>query len=335
MHLRQTNSDLSPDNVLKRAVETLKLEGDAIHNLANNLGNEFVSVVSLILESTGRIVMSGVGKSADVARKIVATLNSTGSPAIFVHAGDAVHGDLGGIQDGDVVLCLSKSGKSSEISALTPLIRASGHSIVAITGSKDSELARIADHVILAGVGPEACPFDLAPTTSTTVQMALGDALAICLMEAKGFGADDFAKNHPGGTLGKRLTTRVSDLTDPSRKPSVSSSATLQEILLSMTAGRYGATVVLDSTSGKDEISGIITDGDLRRALESGLTSKDVTASDIMGKSPLSISGDALATEAASAINSRGVSQIIALDPRDQYAGIVHLHDLIKEGIVN
>lgn len=335
MHSRQTNSDLSPDDVLKRAVETLKLEGDAIHNLANNLGNEFVSVISLILESTGRIVMSGVGKSADVARKIVATLNSTGSPAIFIHAGDAVHGDLGGIQDGDVVLCLSKSGKSSEISALIPLIRASGHSIVAITGSKDSELARFADYVILAGVGPEACPFDLAPTTSTAVQMALGDALAICLMEAKGFGADDFAKNHPGGTLGKRLTTRVSDLTDPSRKPSVSSSATLQEILLSMTAGRYGATVVLDSTLGKDKISGIITDGDLRRALESGLTSKDVTASDIMGKSPLSISGDALATEAASAINSQGVSQIIALDPDDQYAGIVHLHDLIKEGIVN
>lgn len=320
-----------PEDILKRATQTLKLEGDAIHKLGDSLGDEFVSVIQLILSSNGRIVLSGVGKSADVARKIVATLNSTGSPALFVHAGDAVHGDLGGIQSGDVVLCLSKSGRSSEILALAPLIRAAGHPIVAVTGSADSQLASLADHVILAGVDPEACPFDLAPTTSTAVQMALGDAIALCLMEAKGFGADDFARNHPGGTLGKRLTIRVSDLVDSDRLPSVAPTASLQEVLLSMTSGRYGATVVIESGT----IVGIITDGDLRRALEAGNTSSETVASSIMGTTPLTISGDSLATEAAVAIKARGVTQIISVDSSGNYCGIVHLHDLIREGIVN
>ena len=237
----------SPEHILKRATQTIKLEGDALYKLGNSIGDEFVSVIQLILSSNGRIVLSGMGKSADVARKTVSTLNSTGSPAFFVHAGDAVHGDLGGIQHGDVVLCFSKSGRSAEILAFASLIRSAGHPIVAVTGSSDSQLASLADHVILAGVDPEACPFDLAPTTSTAVQMALGDAIALCLMEAKGFGVDDFARNHPGGTLGKRLTVRVSDLADSDRIPSVDPRANLQEVLLSMTTGRYGATVVIDS----------------------------------------------------------------------------------------
>ena len=331
MHSSQQKGDSSRIDILNRAVQTLKMEGDAIHKLASNLGDDFVAVISLMLKSKGRIVLTGVGKSADVARKIVATLNSTGTPAFFVHAGDAVHGDLGGIQSGDVVLCLSKSGRSAEIVALAPLIRAAGNPIIAITGVKDSQLAKLSDHIILAGVDPEACPFDLAPTTSTAVQMALGDAIALCLMEAKGFGAEDFARNHPGGTLGKRLTVLVSDLVDSGRLPQVSPSASLQDILISMTTGRYGATVVIAS----NEIRGIITDGDLRRALEAGLTSETTKASDIMATSPLTIPEQRLAADAAKAIREKGVTQIIAVDSSGIYTGIVHLHDLIIEGIVN
>tara|TARA_B100001564_G_C20566750_1_gene636396 strand:- start:49 stop:1017 length:969 start_codon:yes stop_codon:yes gene_type:complete len=321
--------DFSIENILDRAKLTLKMEGDAIHNLASNLGEDFIDVISTILDSKGRLVLTGVGKSADVARKIVATLNSTGSPSLFVHAGDAVHGDLGGIQDGDVVLCLSKSGRSAEIEALAPLIKSAGNTLIAITGVATSTLAKLADHIILAGVEPEACPFDLAPTTSTSVQMALGDAIALCLMEAKGFGPKDFAKNHPGGTLGKKLTIRVSDLVDSKRLPQVNSSASMQDVLISMTSGRYGATVVIEG--GK--IVGVITDGDLRRALESGKVDK--CASEIMGSTPLTISENRLAAEAANAIQERGVSQIITVDSNGAYSGIVHLHDLIREGIVN
>ena len=321
--------DSSYKNILNRAKQTLKLEGDAIHNLASNLGDEFVAVISTILKSKGRVVLTGVGKSANVARKTVATLNSTGSPALFVHAGDAVHGDLGGIQDGDVVLCLSKSGKSSEIEALAPLIKSAGNTLIAITSSKDSILAKMSDHIILAGVEPEACPFDLAPTTSTAVQMALGDAIALCLMEAKGFGAEDFARNHPGGTLGKRLTIKVADLTDSNRLPQVKPESSMQDILMSMTAGRYGATVVIENAT----IVGIITDGDLRRAMEAGKTNN--IASEIMGSSPLTISENRLAADAATAIQNKGVTQIIAVNADGGYSGIVHLHDLIREGIVN
>lgn len=325
------SGQFSREDILKRAIQTLKMEGDAIHNLASNLGEGFLSAIGLILESKGRIVLTGVGKSADVARKIVATLNSTGSPSFFVHAGDAVHGDLGGIQHGDVILCLSKSGRSDEIVALIPLIRAAGNPIIAITGSENSPLSKLSDQTILAGTDPEACPYDLAPTTSTAVQMALGDAIALCLMEAKGFDAEDFAKNHPGGTLGKRLTVLVSDLIDTNRLPEVNPKASLQDILISMTSGRYGATVVVESGA----IVGIITDGDLRRALESGLNTNDSTADQIMGTSPLTISDNALAAEAAEAIRNRGVTQIIAVDESNSYKGIVHLHDLIREGIVN
>ena len=321
--------DFSIENILNRAKLTLKMEGDAIHNLSSNLGEDFVDVISTILKSKGRVVLTGVGKSADVARKIVATLNSTGSPALFVHAGDAVHGDLGGIQDGDVVLCLSKSGRSAEIEALAPLIKAANNTLIAITGVSTSTLAKLADHIILAGVEPEACPFDLVPTTSTSVQMALGDAIALCLMEAKGFGPEDFARNHPGGTLGKKLTIRVSDLVDSNRLPHVNTSASMQDVLMSMTSGRYGATVVLED----DKIVGIITDGDLRRALESGKV--DQCASEIMGSTPLTISENRLAMEAANAIQDRGVTQIISIDSNGAYSGIVHLHDLIREGIVN
>ena len=323
----------SRDKILERAKLTLKLEGDSIHKLAEGLDEDFFQVITLILNSSGRVVITGVGKSADVGRKIVATLNSTGSPALFVHSGDAVHGDLGGIQHGDVVLCLSKSGRSAEVLALAPLLNAANHPLVAVTGSKDSPLARLSQHVLIAGVDPEACPYDLAPTTSTAVQMALGDAIALCLMEAKGFGAEDFAKNHPGGTLGKKLLTRVEDLIDSGRTPSIYANSSLQEILLSMSAGRYGATAVI-SSDGTKQIEGIITDGDLRRALEAGRT-EGIVASDLMTANPLHINSALLASKAASMMNERGVSQILVVDDNSSYVGVVHLHDLIREGIVN
>ncbi|MGY8916757.1 MAG: KpsF/GutQ family sugar-phosphate isomerase [Flavobacteriales bacterium] len=316
------------DTILHRALITLRMEGDAIHRLATLLDNSFVEVIHLIINAKGRLILTGVGKSADVGRKIVATLNSTGSPALFVHAGDALHGDLGVIQSGDVVLCLSKSGRSAEIMALVPLLKQNGHPIIGVTGVIDSPLAMQSDHVLLAGIDPEACPYDLAPTTSTAVQMALGDAIAMCLMEARGFKAEDFAKFHPGGTLGKKLTVTLNDLIDQERSPQVNPESTLQEVLMSMTEGRYGATVVIENT----QIVGIVTDGDLRRALESGNTSK---ASEMMSANPLIKSHKTLAAKSAAAIQDLGISQVIVTGDDNEYLGLVHLHDLIKEGITS
>ena len=321
-------------NILKRAILTLNMEGDAIHNLAKTLDSKFVDAVELILNSDGRVVVTGVGKSADVGRKVVATLNSTGSPAMFVHAGDAVHGDLGGIQKGDVVICLSKSGNSSEIAALVPLLKAQNHPIIAVTGVEGSNLASHADIVLLAGVDAEACPYDLAPTTSTAVQMALGDALALCLMEVKGFDEIDFAKFHPGGTLGKKLTITLADLCEKTRTPKVNTDASLQDILLSMTQGRYGATAVVESFGDDEKVVGIITDGDLRRALEGELTTETV-ASSIMNTTPLSLTSNELASKAARLIKERNISQILVLKEDGKYLGMVHIHDLVKEGLVN
>ena len=326
---KNLHSSTSAESILNRGTQTLRLEADAINRLADQLDTGFVDAINLILKTSGRVVLTGVGKSADVGRKIVATLNSTGSPALFVHAGDAVHGDLGVIQKGDIVICLSKSGRSAEIIALTPLLKEHGHPIVGVTGVADSPLAKQSDIVLIAGIDAEACPYDLAPTTSTAVQMALGDALAMCLMEAKGFGPEDFAKFHPGGTLGKRLTVRLDDLIDPERLPSVRFDAPLQDVLMSMTAGRYGATTIVDLESN---IVGIITDGDLRRALESGnaLNSK---AHEIMTSNPLTIAGAELAANAATVIEEKGITQIIVTNEKGDYTGMVHLHDLVREGI--
>jgi arabinose-5-phosphate isomerase len=318
----------SDDTILNRARITLRMEGDAIHRLATLLDTRFVEVIHLIINAKGRLVLTGVGKSADVGRKIVATLNSTGSPALFVHAGDALHGDLGVIQSGDVVLCLSKSGRSAEVMALVPLLKQHGHPVIGVTGVIDSPLAVQSDHVLLAGIDPEACPYDLAPTTSTAVQMALGDAIAMCLMEARGFKAEDFAKFHPGGTLGKKLTVTLNDLIDQERSPQVNPESTLQEVLMSMTEGRYGATVVIENT----QILGIVTDGDLRRALESGNTSK---ASEMMSANPLIKSHKTLAAKSAAAIQDLGISQVIVTGDDNEYLGLVHLHDLVKEGITS
>ena len=326
---KKLNSSYSDASILNRGTQTLRLEADAINSLADQLDTKFIDVINLILKTSGRVVITGVGKSADVGRKIVATLNSTGSPALFVHSGDAVHGDLGGIQTGDIVICLSKSGRSAEITALAPLLKEQGHTIVGVTGVADSPLAKQSDIVLIAGVDAEACPYDLAPTTSTAVQMALGDALAMCLMEAKGFGAEDFAKFHPGGSLGKRLTLRLNELIDPERKPSVKYNAPIQDVLMSMTAGRYGATTIIDSESN---IVGIITDGDLRRALEAG-NALNSNAEEIMTQNPFTIVGTELAAHAANIIEEKGISQVIVTNENGDYTGMVHLHDIIREGI--
>ena len=327
---KNLNPPTSSASILQRGTLTLRLEAEAINRLADQLGTPFVDAINLILKTSGRVVLTGVGKSADVGRKIVATLNSTGSPALFVHAGDAVHGDLGGIQEGDVVICLSKSGRSAEMIALAPLLKQHGHTIVGVTGAADSPLAQQSDIVLLAGVDAEACPYNLAPTTSTAVQMALGDALAMCLMEAKGFGAADFARFHPGGALGRRLTVRLNDLIDPQRRPSVRFDSQIQDVLLSMTAGRYGATAIVGSESN---IVGIITDGDLRRALEVGnaINSK---AEEIMTPKPFAMFGTELAAHAAKMIEEQGISQVIVTNENGGYTGMVHLHDLIREGII-
>lgn len=318
----------SDDTILNRAQKTLLLEGDAIHRLATSLDDRFVDVINLIFNAKGRLVLTGVGKSADVGRKIVSTLNSTGSPALFVHSGDAVHGDLGVIQVGDVVLCLSKSGRSSEVMALVPLLKQHGHPIIGITGASDSPLAKQSDHLLIAGIDPEACPYDLAPTTSTSVQMALGDAIAMCLMEINGFKAEDFAKFHPGGNLGKKLSVSLGDLVDKNRTPQISHDSSLQEVLMSMTAGRYGATVVMKNK----KIVGIITDGDIRRSLENG---KTTIASEMMHHNPLIKSHKELASHAASAIQDLGISQVIVTTENNDYLGLVHLHDLVKEGVTS
>ena len=326
---KNLNPPSSSESILQRGTQTLRLEAEAINRLADQLGTPFVDVINLIMKTSGRVVLTGVGKSADVGRKIVATLNSTGSPALFVHAGDAVHGDLGGIQEGDVVICLSKSGWSAEMIALAPLLKEHGHTIVGVTGVTDSPLAQQSDIVLLAGGDAEACPYNLAPTTSTAVQMALGDALAMCLMEAKGFGAEDFARFHPGGALGRRLTVRLNDLIDPERRPSVTFDSQIQDVLLSMTAGRYGATAIVGSESN---IVGIITDGDLRRALVVGnaINSK---AEEIMTPKPFAMLGTELAAHAAKMIEDKGISQVIVTNENGGYTGMVHLHDLVREGI--
>ena len=266
----------------------------------------------------------------DVAQKIVATLNSTGTPALFMHAADAIHGDLGMIQQNDIVLLISKSGDSPEIKVLVSLIRNFGNTLIGMVGNMQSYLASQSDIVLNTTVEQEACPNNLAPTTSTTAQMVMGDALAVCLMEIKGFNSDDFAKFHPGGMLGKKLYLRVSDLSAQNEKPAVQPEATLKEVIVEMTKNRLGTAVVIDKNN---IVQGIITDGDLRRMLEATNDFTGLTAKDIMSKSPKSITADALATEALDTLRSNNISQLVVIDG-EIYGGVIHIHDLIREGII-
>ncbi len=284
----------------------------------------------MIAACKGRLVVSGVGKSAIIAQKIVATLNSTGTPAAFMHAADAIHGDLGMVSEEDILMIISKSGESPEIKALLPLLARDKNKLIGMVGNKDSLLAKKADIFLNTTVSEEACLHNLAPTSSTTAQMVMGDALAITLMELKGFGTKDFARFHPGGTLGKKLYLRVSDIYIHNAKPQVGSGASLREVIMEMTSKRLGATAVVNKSQ---ELQGIITDGDLRRMLEKNPNTSNVHARDIMSSKPTTIQKDALAVEALEILRTKDISQLPVMDG-NKYAGFIHIHDLVKEGII-
>lgn len=304
------------------------MEAEAISGLITYLDDEFVSVVTGILRMNGRVVFTGIGKSANIANKLVATFNSTGTPAVFMHAADAIHGDLGLVLKDDVVLCISKSGDSPEIKALIPLVKNMGNTVIGMVGNTSSFLAQHADHILNTTVSKEACPNNLAPTTSTTAQLALGDALAVCLMEQRGFTERDFAKYHPGGALGKRLYLQMGDLLDRDTKPSISANASIREAIISITEGMRGAAAVLEN----NKVVGIVTDGDLRRMLQKGLDLDQNAVLDIMSQSPKVIAHDELAVAGFHLMESNHISQLIVLED-GEFAGIVHLHQILKEGI--
>ncbi len=318
--------------ILEIAKETIKKESLCIENLLNYIDNEFVSAVKEIFNSKGRLIISGIGKSAIIGNKIVATLNSTGTPAIFMHAAEAIHGDLGIIQPDDIVICISKSGNTPEIKVLTPLVKARGNKLIAMVGNTDSYLAKSADYILNCTVEKEACPNNLAPTSSTTAQLVMGDALSVALLYCKNFTSEDFAKYHPGGSLGKRLYLKVSDLYVKNEKPCVSPSTPLTETLMEITSKRLGCTVVAE----ENNILGIITDGDLRRMLNNKdiIDTKSQTAEQIMTQNPKRIQADAFAVEAFTIMQENHITQLIVTDENNKYLGIIHLHDLITEGII-
>ncbi|GMQ29682.1 KpsF/GutQ family sugar-phosphate isomerase [Algoriphagus confluentis] len=317
-------------NIRNTASRVLQNEANAILGVADFLNGDFEACVEHILASKGRVVVTGVGKSALIANKIVATLNSTGTPALFMHAADAIHGDLGMVQEHDVVICISKSGNTPEIKVLVPLLKKLGSVLVALVSNVNSYLAEQADFVLNATIGEEACPHNLAPTTSTTVHLALGDALAVCLLEARGFTSDDFAKYHPGGSLGKQLYLRVKDILSKTQVPVVKEDAGLAEVIVEISGKRLGATAVLDK---EGNLKGIITDGDLRRMLQKSLDIAKLKARDIMTVNPKTIDADEFAIRALNLMRNHNITQLVALEG-GKIAGFIHIHDLMKEGIV-
>ncbi len=314
--------------ILDIARTTIENEGKAILNLIPFLNTEFEGAVAAIFNSKGRVVISGVGKSALIASKIVATLNSTGTPAIFMHAADAIHGDLGTIQNNDVVICLSKSGNTEEIKMLIPLIKRGGNTLIGLTGNAASVLAKQADFVLNTYVEKEACPNNLAPTTSTTAQLVMGDALAICLLELRGFGKEDFAKYHPGGSLGKRLYLRIADIVGTNEKPMVTADASVKEVIVEISKKMLGVTAVMQD----NKVVGIVTDGDIRRMLNKYDNISALTAKDIMTTAPKTIEADILAVKAMELLKQHGISQLLVVQD-NEYKGVIHIHNLINEGI--
>lgn len=317
------------NRIISIAKNTIETESKAIANLAHLVNEEFAGAVEYIFYSEGRVIVTGIGKSANIATKIVATLNSTGTPAIFMHAADAIHGDLGTIQHDDTVICISKSGNTPEIKVLVPLIKAAQNKLIAITGNTESFLGQQADFVLNAYVEKEACPNNLAPTTSTTAQLVIGDALAMCLLDLKGFSSKDFARFHPGGSLGKQLYLRVSNLTSLNEKPQVAPDTDVKQVIVEISEKMLGVTAVIEN----DKIVGIITDGDLRRMLTKADTFAGLTAKDIMTNNPKVIDNNAMAVEAMEMMEKFGITQIIA-EEDGKYSGIVHIHNLTKEGII-
>lgn len=320
---------MKTEDIINIARQTITEEAAAVAKLTDYIDDDFTQAVDYILHSKGRVVITGIGKSAIIANKIVATMNSTGTPAIFMHAADAIHGDLGIIQQEDVVICISKSGNTPEIKVLVPLLKRGNNKLIAITSNKGSVLAQQADWVLYAHVEKEACPNNLAPTTSTTAQLVLGDALAVCLLEMKHFGSSDFAKYHPGGALGKRLYLKVSDIVVHNQKPEVSPDTDIKKVIVEISAKMLGVAAVID----QNNIVGVVTDGDIRRMLSKTDTIKGLTAKDIMSVRPKTIDFDSLAIDALNLMEKNKITQLLVTQD-GKYAGIIHLHNLIQEGLL-
>ncbi|MDD5693703.1 MAG: KpsF/GutQ family sugar-phosphate isomerase [Bacteroidales bacterium] len=319
----------SAEEIKQIAQQTIRDESEAILHLVDYVDDDFYRCVEIIYHSTGRVIITGIGKSAHIANKIVSTLNSTGTRAIFLHAADAIHGDLGMIRDDDIIVCISKSGETPEIKVLLPLLKLLGNTLIAMVGNPSSYLARTADLVIRTGVSKEACPNNLAPTSSTAAQLAMGDALAVCLIECHGFTMKDFARYHPGGSLGKRLYLKVSELFINNEVPRVDSQADINQTIIEISSKRLGATAVMED----DRLVGIITDGDLRRMLQKNIPLDTLRAKDIMSRNPRTIDKDKLVSEALEMMRKNNITQLLVLD-HDRYAGVIHLHDILKEGII-
>jgi arabinose-5-phosphate isomerase len=320
---------LTDKEIIESAKQTLEIEANSLLGLVAHLTNDFVNAVKEIYNGKGRVIVSGIGKSANVANKIVATLNSTGTPAVFMHAADALHGDLGVVLEHDIVIVISNSGNSPEIKVLVPFIKSRGNKVIAIVGKMDSFLAEHSDFVLNSFVEREACTNNLAPTSSTTAQMALGDALAVALINIRGFSSEDFAKSHPGGALGKKLYLKVDEIIEGQDKPVVLATSTLKEVIYEMSSKRLGATAVVEN----EKVIGMVTDGDIRRMLGEQSDISAIKAADIMGENPKSIQTGSLAVEAMELIKTNNITQVIIVDHSGCYKGMLHLHDLIKEGI--
>jgi arabinose-5-phosphate isomerase len=321
--------NFSRTDILEAGKRTITEEAEAIRNIGSFLDDDFIDSVTAILEMKGRVIVTGIGKSAVIANKMVATFNSTGTSAMFMHAADAIHGDLGMIRKEDVIICLSKSGNTPEIKVLLPLLRSRGNILIGITGDMRSYLAEQADLVLNTTVTKEACPNNLAPTSSTTAQLVMGDALAVALLESRGFSTADFARFHPGGSLGKRMYLRVSDIYPLNEKPEVSLDTPLSEVIIEITAKRLGCTAV----TNENGLLGIITDGDLRRMLQKSDPNVDRTAGDLMSKDPQTIKPSALVSEALEIMKKRSITQLLVVKS-GEYLGVIHLHDILKEGII-
>lgn len=312
------------------AIQVIRNEQEAVAQLEKRVGDAFSEAVELLYSTSGRVVVTGIGKSANIATKIVSTLNSTGTPSLFLHAADAIHGDLGMVRKDDTVICLSKSGNTPEIKVLVPLLKQFGNKLIAIVGNTDSFLASEADIVLDTTVEHEACPNNLAPTSSTTAQLVMGDALAVALIECRNFTASDFARFHPGGALGKQLYMRVSDLSVQNEKPQVSPDTPVREVILEMTSKRLGCAVVVEDNMP----TGIITDGDLRRMLNRDQHVSHLKARDIMTVNPKYVVENEYAVNALHIMQQRSITQLIVVDPEGRYSGVVHLHDILREGII-
>ncbi|MFH1161623.1 MAG: KpsF/GutQ family sugar-phosphate isomerase [bacterium] len=316
-------------NIRVIALTTIRQEAEAISGLVNSINADFIRCVDVILKSPGRVIVTGIGKSAIIGQKIVATFNSTGTPSVFMHAADALHGDLGIIQNADVVICISKSGETPEIKILVPILKKNGNTLIAMAGNPSSYLVRHSDYFIDTSVPQEACPNNLVPTSSTTAQLVMGDALAICLLESRGFTASDFAKFHPGGVLGKKLYLTVADLYIHNPAPKVKHSDNIKTVILEISSKRLGATAVLK----QGKLAGIITDGDLRRMLEKGIQLDRVKAEDVMSPNPKTIDPDTLVITALQLMRNNNITQLIVTKDT-RYKGVIHLHDILKEGII-